>query len=967
MKLSKIPFFLLLLGTLLAGCKKEREDHVALAQQAEAAGNRTVAIQQYERAIRDQPGDLGLRERLIDLLLLESRDEQALPHLMLLVRQRRDDAPLLVKTIKLMLEFGGWKESKEYYDAAPLLVQQKPEVREIQAVLLIREARFEEAEKILAALIDDPKTPAEVVRSAKLRRGRLMHQMGRSEDALADFNSLIEKGPQDTEALLLRANLFMAGRKYEEAKAAYKGILDVNPKEYEAWLGLASLAVQEQRKEEAIQSYETALSLNPKDTDVLFWLAELHFERGEKAALLALKEKAIGRQWERELFLGYLSGLEKMEEEDFENALKEFERLRPVLAGYPGLFDKIGLCYLKVGKPTEAEIAFSKLLHDEKVQEQVWSALGRGYLSITNYARAVRWLEIARGKERLGALTQAQFGLGDLPSAYKNALLWLKEEPGSVPASLIAAEAARRLEIDEQGKAYYEQIVASEPDSPSGSYARAQLLVSSNQLAEAASLLGEQKDMVETQAGPSLLQAEISLRLGNLEEADKQLVRTLKLKPDYARAHALRGLLAKDRDDPETAAKCFSDALMADPLERIALMGQGWLSQERGDFTAAADYYEQASSLKKPEPEAALLWSLTEFASSEYKRALQAAERAVRLSPTNAFAHYLEIRGNIVNNQLDRATQQAIELGRSHPQYAPGQHALALLALSTNGFAQALGHVQQGLMLQATNLLLQPLEVELLRLTGKPHEAQTKLERLKRDFPNEPDTFFAEINLLMESKDNTGARTVVIKGLAANPKEARLQQLLLDTFTREGKEREAAPVMEAALKGDPENSALRFICARLRETREEWDLAEQHYRDILKIDPKSVATLNNLSLVVARNEKRRDEAVRLAQRAYVLDGRNPSVADTLATLLLTDGDARQAVTLLQTAQKQAPKSVTIRLHLVEALLAQGMPGEAKKEFESLIKEFPAAREHREYQSVSAKLEAGTGAAPRSAN
>lgn len=963
LKVLRFTLFLLLVCLVMTGCKRERVDFAAKAREAETAGNLPLAIQNYERAIRDQPGDLVVRDRLVELLFKESREEEAVPHLLLLARRRRDDAALLVRTINVLLEFGGWKESKELYEMAPAPVQTSPAVREMHAELLAREAKFPEALQVLEEIIKASKTPTEVIRSASLRRGRLLHQTGKSAEALKEFNALIERQPDDSEALLLRANLYMAMRKYDEAKTAYESITQHFPNEHEAWLGLASLAVREKRLADAIQAYEKALAISPKDSDILFWLAELHFERSDKAALAGLKDKAQGRKFEREIFQGYLRGLERMGAGEYREALKELERLQPLLSGYPGLYDKIGICYLKLGDPAQAETAFARLPHDEAVQEQVWSALGQSYLSVTNYARAVRWLEVVRGKERLGALAQAQFGVGDLEAAYKNAVLWIKEEPRSINALLIAAEAARRLDVDVQGQGYFEQIVAISPDTAAGIYARAQLLVGSNLFTEAATLLEQKQDVLAAQAGPSLLLAEMKLRLGQNEEARKYLEQTLKLEPNYARAHALSGMLAQSAGDLKGAARHFDAALTTDTTDRVALMGKGFLAYRQDDYGLAAELFDRASSLRRPEAEAALFWSLSEFGRADQKRALQAAERAVRLNPTNAFAKYLEVRGNLANQQWSRAGRLAEELNRQHPQYAPGYHALALISLNTNGVDQALGFVQRGLQVQSTNLLLQPLEIELLRMTKQADVAWVRLENLKRTFPQEPDRYLAEINLLFDRKDYAAARGVCRTGLESNPQDGRLQQRLLDTFTVAKQENEAAPVMEEVLKRDEKNLALRFTCARLREVRGDWAQAEAHYREVLKADPQNVPALNNLSLVAAREPKRLEEAVKLAQKAYLLAGENAAVADTLATLMLSAGDARQAVILLEAARKMAPTNVGIRLNLVEALIAQGLTGEARKELETLGREQPQASQQKQYQTLSAKLTVGAEDSP----
>jgi tetratricopeptide (TPR) repeat protein len=956
-KQLKLIFLFGAIGLLLtgAGCKRRSEDFVAKAKQAETAGDRVNAITYYENAIRTQPADLALRERLVNLLMQESREADAVPHLLFMARNRRDDGALLVRTVNLLLDFGGWKESKELLDAAPATVLSLPEVQEMNAELLAREGKLEPAIKVLTTLIEEAKTPVKVVQSAHLRRGRMLNQMGKSSAALAEFNTVLEKFPDDSEALLLRANLLMVMGRNDDARKAYLDLLQKHPNAHEALIGLASLSVIGNKKDEAITYYQQAQKLAPKDVNILFWLAELHFERHDMAALKLLSDKSEGRKWEREIFQGYLRGLIQMLTGDFTAALKELERLQPLLTTYPGLYDKIGLCHLKLGNPLQAENAFSRINHDEAVQNQVWGALGRGYLAVTNYSRAVRWLEVARDKERIGPLAQAQFGAGDLRNAYKNALLWLQDDPDSSAARLIAAESARRLEIDGQGKVYFEQLARNSPDSPAGVYARAQLLVSSNRLDEAAVLLTSKVTDIEKQSGPTLLLAEISLRLGREAEAEKYLNRTLELDPQSARAHSLFGMLKQSKKDFPAAERHFTSALAADPLDRLALMGKGWLTYDRQEFATSAELFEKAASLRNPDTEAALLWSLSEFGRGDAKRALVAAEKAVALNATNTFARYLEVRGNIATLQWKRATPKALELNRLNPTYGPGYHALALIALSTNDVAQALAYTQAGLKQQPKNLLLQPLEVELLRVLKQTDQAQARLENFRRDFPADPDLFLAEVNLLFDRKEFAQARAVSLKGLAINPADRRLQQRVLDSFVLLKQEKEAAPVLEELLKADPKHDALRFICARLHEIRGEWKAAEDHYRIILENDPKNVASLNNLSIVIGRDPDKLDEALKVAKRAYALDSSNPAVADTLADFMLRAGDVRPARIMLQAASKQAPKNLEIRLHLIEALAAEGNTRDAKKELQQLEQDLPTVREHSKYSPLVTKL------------
>jgi thioredoxin-like negative regulator of GroEL len=95
--------------------------------------------------------------------------------------------------------------------------------------------------------------------------------------------------------------------------------------------------------------------------------------------------------------------------------------------------------------------------------------------------------------------------------------------------------------------------------------------------------------------------------------------------------------------------------------------------------------------------------------------------------------------------------------------------------------------------------------------------------------------------------------------------------------------------------------------------------------------------------------------MKLARSAYAADSKNPSVADTLADFMMRSGDTRQARIMLQAASRQAPKNIEIRLHLVEALTAEGNVREAKKEMQQLETDLPAVRNHSKYQTLVARL------------
>jgi Flp pilus assembly protein TadD len=111
--------------------------------------------------------------------------------------------------------------------------------------------------------------------------------------------------------------------------------------------------------------------------------------------------------------------------------------------------------------------------------------------------------------------------------------------------------------------------------------------------------------------------------------------------------------------------------------------------------------------------------------------------------------------------------------------------------------------------------------------------------------------------------------------------------------------------------------------------------AAKQYHEILAIAPKHIIALNNLAWISSRLGDPR--GLEYAQRAYSLAPDTPEVLDTLAVLLLEQGDPERAARLLRKAVKLAPQEDGIRLNLAKALILTGDKTGAREELDMLSK------------------------------
>lgn len=938
LKIQTVVLLLLVIWAGLAGCQRNKYEHYrAEGERLAAAGQTNESMQAFAQALRLKPADTELRLRLADTYYTAGRHLNAAPQYLALRQMMPTNELVRQRSAELLLEFQQYKELQS--TLAGELRRQPPPwwALDYQGDYLFAQQRYDDALATWTRLLSDPHLAESNRFEVQLKEGRALFVAGKKTEAVAVIDQLVARKADFYDALMLKANYHLAVGQTNEATAAYTQLRTRFPKADEPLIGLAALAVERQQIDQAISLYQQAAVLNPARVDTVIWLAELYFQRSDKAALEKLRPPDSPDHPEAEAAGRYLKGLRFYLAGDLPSALKELQAAQLYMVGYPGVQEKLGQTFLRLGQPALAEKAFAQVSREPAAQRIIWSALAQSYMADRNYLRALYWLRVVDEDTHLPQLAEAQFGVGDYREALRAATRWLQQDPKAMTAHLIAAESALRLNRTAEQTDQFRQLAQISPDTPAGIYARSQLLLGENKLEEAASLLEANRTKLEGMAGVELALGQIRFRQKHFPEAKQHLEQALKMEPSLARAQSLLGVMALNDGKKAEAKTAFQLALKWRPDDQPALLGMGFTEYNDGHFREAVNWLEQLPRTNAAQGQAQMVITLSEFQLGRAERALASANRAWALLPDDPQAGYFAVRAQVWNRDFAGAQRTLALCTQRAPDFAMNYHAAAVLALAQGKTAAALQAAAEGAKRHPTNALLRTLEVELERTGGQLDRSITDARRLQQDFPKDPLAWLAVANGLLMKRDYVPAREAIRQGLALAPGDTDLRQRLLDSYVLAGRVGEAAPEFEKMLQADPDNRDLLFMCARLQAAAGDVDAAEGHYRQLLKLDPRNAAALNNLASLLTSVAAKRDDAVKLAERAYTVQGDNGAIQDTLGYLYLLTGDSQRALLMLRSAAAALPKDPEVGFHLAEALVREGQLAEARQQISKLEK------------------------------
>ncbi|OBY28815.1 tetratricopeptide repeat protein [Leisingera sp. JC1] len=188
---------------------------------------------------------------------------------------------------------------------------------------------------------------------------------------------------------------------------------------------------------------------------------------------------------------------------------------------------------------------------------------------------------------------------------------------------------------------------------------------------------------------------------------------------------------------------------------------------------------------------------------------------------------------------------------------------------------------------------------EALRRAAKPDAAIEVLEKLARDFPDQPSVNISLGDLLRQQEDYAAAARAYDKALDKTPEDSSSRWFLFYA---------------------------RGIC---HERLDQWPQAEADFRASLELDPNRPQVLNYLGYSLVEKSSKLDEALDMIERAVAARPDSGFIVDSLGWVLYRMGKFEEAVAHMERAVELMPVDPVVNDHLGDVYWAVGRAREAE--------------------------------------
>lgn len=759
-----------------------------VAQLYERTGNPEAALELTQRALDATPDNLSI----------------ALLHTDLLARLKRPQAALALLERMLRIAEGRGEET--------LTSERRRMIGEIHerfTRLLIEggnlAAALDHAERAFSL---NPELPGRCYRAADLALALLQDDRAqRTVRSMASWEgplpmALLDMGPDGLEMFSLRVELALTGSNEDDAGYWIQEGLNRETQYPRLIAARARLLARQGDLAEGrdyFQAAQKALRKEKKQPTTPLWLAEAALDMEYWREAEALFEDCIQRnENDARAYLGLARAVVM-------NA--ERQRLCAALhcvSNAPGA-DALG----EVSRQKFEEAIHTAGKRSSAGEIGKWQV--RGNLAFSPSAQNVRSLAaMPIQPEDTAALVAGLRVVGN-----RGAALQLAHRHANSPAVSMQIAACYLDDSSDEAIAAAEQAVAANPQNPLSHAAMALIW---NNCEEYSRALEEFENALSIWPGEAEwhdLAGDLSIQLGNIQTGIMHRQQAVLIDSNNARYAFKLGQTCLVDDNVAEAIVCLEKSCAMD-----AGQADAWLT--------LAQCYNIAGRLAQ---------------------ALEAAKKAGELKPTSAEGLLVAGETALAMGQPD----QAFEFARGAIRREP-ESAAAVLFLSN--VLVLLNRVSEGLaVLEAASPAVKaifPVAFERAKLINRlhgPKAALEILEKLAREFPEEPDLLGFLARTQAECGDEQSAERYAFKSLRLDPDQPDLTLMLGRLQRKSGQLDQSVHLLSEVIRMTPDNLEAYIELGSVYQERREFDLAMQVYRQAMQIAPKDYQAYYQCGLI----------------------------------------------------------------------------------------------------------------------
>jgi cellulose synthase operon protein C len=890
-----------LAAALIGGCSSGTpETMLASGKEYLSKKDNKAAVIQFKNALQ-QNADLPEARFLLGKALLETGDaagaEKEFRKALALKYPADQVIPPLATSLVLI---GDYKKALDEFSSAEISAPEaKAQLHTAlgQAHLARGDRKAAEAAFATAVAAQPGYAPA------ALGQARLVAMSRDLSRALVILDTALAKSPNVAEAWQLKGDILSGQNDQQGAGEAYRKALAAKPDFLQAHAALINLFGQQKKLDEAAKQLESMKRVAPKHPQTLYLQALLAYREAKFAAARGPIQEQL-RVAPDNLPGLLLAGAIEYELKSYATAENY---LRKVLQQVPGqLLGRrlLAATYLRTGEVTKALDTLKPVLDKIENDPATLALAAEAYILSGDQAQAAQYFEKAAALESSEAKKQTAAGVSLLAKGHVEKGFRQLEQAAAldsgvqVDMALIAGHLQRRE---------YDKALAA-----ATSYEKKQ-----------------------PGAPAALLKGRVLFAANDIAGARRSFERALEIDPVYF--PAVRSMAQLDVADkkPELARKRFETVLAKDPKHLQALLSLAELRVRNGGPSAGvAELLTKAVTAHPSEalPRLALVGYY--IGAKDPKKAVATAQDALTAFPDQL--DVLDAAGRAYTAAGD--TNQALALYKklaAKQSASPHPHMrMAEIHVSAGDTEAAKESLRAALNVAPQYVEAQRRLVALLLGSGQVREAITIAQEVQKQRPKEAVGYILEGDIYVVGKKWPEAQAAYRRGLKQSD-STQLAVSLYGSLLTVGHASEADQFAAAWFKDHPKDDTFRVHVANAAAARKDYASAVQQYRRLLDAHPNNATILNSLALASAQLKD--PKAIEFAEQANKLAPDQPSIMNTLGTLLLDKGETARGVDLLRKASALAPQSADIRLSLAKALVQSGDKAAARRELDELTK------------------------------
>jgi putative PEP-CTERM system TPR-repeat lipoprotein len=748
---------------------------------------------------------------------------------------------------------------------------------------------------------------------AVLVNARLTVAGGKVDDALAAIDSLLQRAPDDVEALLFKADLLRAARGDRAAAIdLYRKALAVKPDLAEAHAALITTLLGNGDLDGARAQLGELKKVRPTAQQTQFLEAQIAFSATDFRQARDLIQTLLRAAPEnvRALMLAGATELQLGAPSQAESFLSRAAQLAPQSIDARRLLAE---AYLRMRQPSKALATLQPLLEMKTPLPQALALAAQAHLlegdTKTAEALFARAAQMRPDDRRLNAALalsqiargQADNGFGELQR------LAAADEGRSVDMALITARIQRR-EFDAAMQAI-DALQKKQPDSPVPLHLRGRVLVLKQ----------------------------------DMDAARKAFEAALAKDDAYVPAVGALAALDMRQGKPDAAQARFAKLIERDPKNVPAMLALAELKQRAGAPAAEVSkaYADAVSAAPAADTQArgAQIDHLTR--QRDYKGALAAAQAAVAALPNN-----VEMLDRLARLQMSTGDrQQALssygKIVALRPDEALGYLGQANARMQGEEYDAAIRDVRRAIEKDPDSVPAHRLGIAIAMRQKRTDEALQLARQLQQRRPDDAVGFVAEGEIEASQKRWDASVAALKKGTIkrdGTTAATRLHSVLV-AAQRAG---EAAKFADAWLKDHPKDAIFLFHLGDAALQTNNMAQAESRYVEVMKMQPENAMALNNVAWLYLRQGKPGARA--LAEKAVRNAPTLAAARDTYAMVLAAERAFPQAIEESKRALALSGDAPGFRLNLARIYLDAGDKKAARVELDALAKmgdKFPA--------------------------